>query len=73
MYIYCSVEPDATYHQIRTTSGWWIDLNGTSATDLSQDEVIKIQLTQDVLDQINNEEGFLCVGHCYYIDIITSL
>ncbi len=73
MYIYCSVEPDATYHQIRTTSGWWSDLNGTSATDLSQDEVIKIQLTQDVLDQINNEDGFLCVGHGYYVDKITVL
>ena len=73
LYIYCSIAPDATYHQIRTTSGWWNDLSGTSVIDLAKDEVIEVLLTREVLDQINNEDGFLCVGHGYYIDKITVL
>ena len=73
LYIYCSVSPDASYHQIRTTTGWWSDLIGTSSTDLIQDEVIEIQLTRDILDQISNEDGFLCVGHGYFIDKVSVL
>ena len=73
LYIHCSIAPEATYHQIRTTTGWWSDLSGTSSIDLTEDTVVEVLLTQTVLDQIQNEDGFLCVGHGYYVDRVTVL
>ena len=73
LYIHCSIAPEATYHQIRTTTGWWSDLSGTSSIDLTGDRVVEVLLTQTVLDQIQNEDGFLCVGHGYYVDRVKVL
>nr|WP_321375275.1 hypothetical protein [uncultured Bacteroides sp.] len=69
--IHYSVAPEAEYHQLRTTSGWWTDLSGTSVIEFSQNGVKEIQLTQDVLNQIKEQAGFLCVGHGYYVDMVT--
>ena len=66
-----SVAPEAEYHQLRTTSGWWNDLPGTSAIDFSENGVKEVVLTQEVLDKIQAEAGFLCVGHGFYVDMIS--
>lgn len=66
-----SVEPADEYHQIRTTTGWWNDLAGTSVKEFTTDGSIDVLLTQEVLDQIQQQDGFLCVGHGYYVDLIT--
>ncbi|MFW9624325.1 MAG: hypothetical protein ACMV1L_08755, partial [Bacteroides graminisolvens] len=71
MSIHYSVAPEAEYHQLRTTSGWWNDLVGTSVIEFSTDGVKEIQLTQDILNQIKEQAGFLCVGHGYYVDMVT--
>lgn len=71
MSIHYSVEPTAEYHQIRTTSGWWTDLPGTGTVDVSTDGVLEFTLTQAVLDLIKEQDGFLCVGHGYYVDLVT--
>ncbi|MGL4519733.1 MAG: hypothetical protein ACRCUJ_08680 [Phocaeicola sp.] len=71
MSIHYSIEWAAEYHQIRTTSGHWADLPGTAAQDVSADGVIEIVLTQQILDMIQSQEGFLCVGHGYFVDLIT--
>ncbi len=71
MSIHYSVEPTAEYHQIRTTSGYWTDLPGTGTVEFSTDGVLEISLTQAMLDMIQEQAGFLCVGHGYYIDLIT--
>ena len=73
LYVYCSIATDASYHQVRTTTGWWSDLAGTSAIDLTEDRVIEVQLTQNVLDQIQAEDGFICVGHGYFVDRVAIL
>ncbi|WP_321517895.1 hypothetical protein [uncultured Bacteroides sp.] len=69
--IYYSVAPEAEYHQLRTTTASWNDLPGTSVIEFSQNGVKEIQLTQDVLNKIKEQSGFLCVGHGYYVDMVT--
>lgn len=71
MSIHYSLEPTATYHQIRTTSASWNDLPGTAKIDVSADGVLNVTLTQAVLDMIKAENGFLCVGHGYFVDLVT--
>lgn len=69
--IYYSVNSADEYHQLRTTTGWWNDLPGTAVIEFQEDEVKQIQLTQEVLDKIQTEDGFLCIGHGYYVDRIS--
>ena len=69
--IHYSVATGDGYHQLRTTSGWWGDLPGTSVIEFSESGVKTVQLTQAVLDKIQAEDGFLCIGHGYYVDMIT--
>lgn len=69
--IHYSVAPEAEYHQLRTTTGWWADLPGTSVIEFTESGVKEVVLTQEALDRIQTEDGFLCVGHGYYVDIVT--
>lgn len=69
--IHYSLEPDAEYHQIRTTTTWWNDLPGTAQADLTADGVFTVTLTQEALDMIQAQDGFICVGHGYYVDMVT--
>ncbi len=69
--IHYSVATQDDYHQLRTTTNQWNDLPGTSVIEFSQDGVKDVQLTQEVLNKIQAEGGFLCVGHGYYVDMIT--
>lgn len=69
--IYYSVNSADEYHQLHTTTGWWNDLPGTAVIEFQEDGVKQIQLTQEVLDKIQTEDGFLCIGHGYYVDRIS--
>ena len=69
--IHYSLEPDAEYHQIQTDTAWWTELPGTAKTDLTEDGIHAITLTQEALDLIQAEDGFICVGHGYYVDRVT--
>ena len=69
--VYYSLNTDAEYHQIRTTTTWWNDLPGTAKTDLTADGVFTVTLTQEALDMIQTQDGFICVGHGYYVDAVT--
>lgn len=69
--IYYSVNSADEYHQLRTTTGCWNDLPGTAVIEFQEDGVKQIQLTQEVLDKIQTEDGFLCIGHGYYVDRIS--
>jgi len=71
MSIYYSIEPTAEYHQLRTTTVWWNDLPGTGTIEFSADGVTEITLTKEALDMIQEQSGFLCVGHGYYVDLVT--
>lgn len=69
--IHYSLEPDAEYHQIQTNTAWWTELPGTAKTDLTGNGIHTITLTQEALDLIQAEDGFICVGHGYYVDMVT--
>ena len=69
--VYYSLNTAAEYHQIRTTTTWWNNLPGTAQTDLTADGVFTVTLTQEALDMIQTEDGFICVGHGYYVDAVT--
>ena len=69
--VYYSLNTAAEYHQIRTTTTWWNDLPGTAQTDLTADGVFAVTLTQEALDMIQAQDGFICVGHGYYVDAVT--
>lgn len=71
MNIHYSVAPEAEYHQLRTTTIAWNDLPGTAVIEFSENGVATVAMTQEVLSKISSEGGFLCVGHGYYIDMIT--
>lgn len=67
--VYCSMKDDDTYHQIKLTTTWWTDL--TSPYEFGEGNVVKFELTQDALDKMAAEDGFICVGHGYYVDKVT--
>lgn len=69
--IHYSVATQDEYHQLRTTTSQWNDLPGTSVIEFTQDGVKEVRLTQEVLNKIQAEGGFLCVGHGYYVDMVT--
>ena len=66
-----SIEPSAEYHQMQLTTAWWTELPGTSKVDLEEDGTIELVISQEIIDLVNQEDGFLCVGHGYFVDKIT--
>lgn len=69
--VYYTLKPDDSYHQMQLTTGWWSLLPGTSKMDLGSDGVFELVLTQSMLDLIQSQDGFLCVGHGYYVDRVS--
>ena len=67
--VYCSMKDDDTYHQIKLATGRWTYL--TSPYEFGEGNVVKFELTQDALDKMAAEDGFICVGHGYYVDKVT--
>lgn len=67
--VYCSMKDDDEYHQIKLATNWWKDL--TSPYEFGEGNVVKFVLTQDALDKIAAQDGFICVGHGYYVDKVT--
>ena len=67
--VYCSMKDDDAYHQIKLATAWWTDL--TSPYEFGEGNVVKFELTQDALDKMAAEDGFICVGHGYYVEKVT--
>ena len=67
--VYCSMKDDDAYHQIKLATGWGTDL--TSPYEFGEGNVVKFELTQDALDKMAAQDGFICVGHGYYVDKVT--
>ena len=67
--VYCSMKDDDDYHQIKLATAWWTDL--TSKYEFGEGNVVKFELTQDALDKMAAQDGFICVGHGYYVDKVT--
>ncbi|WP_308756475.1 hypothetical protein [uncultured Bacteroides sp.] len=72
MTVYYSIDTTASEHRIAAATGWWNLLsNGGNYISATEDGSFSVELTQDVLDKILSEDGFLCVGLGYYVDLIT--
>ena len=69
--VYYSTEASATYHQMQLMTGWWTLLPNTEKMDINGSGVYTYTLTQEALDLIQNQSGFLCGGHGYYVDRVT--
>ncbi|HBG88402.1 MAG TPA: hypothetical protein DDW62_12730 [Marinilabiliaceae bacterium] len=69
--IHYSLNPGAGYWQMQTTTGWWTALPGTGTLDLAADGFVELVMTQEMLDLIQAQDGFLCVGHGYYVDRVS--
>lgn len=69
--VYYSLEPSAAYHQMQIVTGYWTPLPGTGTFDLTEDGVNVYVLTPEAIDLINQQAGFLCVGHGYFVDRVT--
>lgn len=72
--IYFSLDPSADYCKIRLVTGDWTRLMGeTDADDIvpTGDGLIEMEMTQERIDLINNNYGFMCVGHGYFVDKVT--
>ncbi|PZX19231.1 hypothetical protein LX69_00898 [Breznakibacter xylanolyticus] len=69
--IHYSIKPEDAGRELQTTSGSWTKLPGTDAVILNEDGVVDVVLTQEALDLIQAQDGFLYVGHGYYVDKVT--
>lgn len=69
--VYYSIEPSAAYHKIGTRTGNWTTLPGTSEYEFTEDGFVEINITDEILTLIKNENGFICVGHGYYVDRVS--
>ncbi|MDR0893673.1 MAG: hypothetical protein LBN24_13875 [Mediterranea sp.] len=64
-----SIEPSAEYHQLQPATGWWTNL--VDKIEFQEGGTYELELTQEMLDLIQEQDGFLCVGHGYYVDLVT--
>lgn len=67
--IHYSIKPDDEYHKMGVATGWWSDL--IPQFEFQEDGAIEVEMTQERLDRINTEDGFLIIGHGFYVDRVT--
>ena len=67
--VYCSQNEDDSYHQIKLATTWWTDL--TAVYEFANGNVVELELTQETLNLLKEQAGFICVGHGYYVDKVT--
>ena len=64
-----SIEPTAEYHKMQLATGWWTGL--ADKIEFTENGEYTLVLTQEILNKIQTEDGFLCTGHGYYVDLVT--
>ena len=69
--VYLAIKADDEYHQVQFNSMWWTQLPGTEKETVSSDTMFEITLTQDQLDLINAQDGFIICGHGIYVTKVT--
>ncbi|MCF0220017.1 MAG: hypothetical protein HUK14_09565 [Muribaculaceae bacterium] len=67
LFIKYELKSDDAYHQQRVTTGWWTDLPGGAQIDLYEDGIREVVITQEALDMMAEQAGFLVVGHGFYV------
>ena len=67
--VYVTPKADDEYHQIQLNTGWWTGLN--DKMDFSEDTKVELTLTQEIIDLLNVQDGFLVTGHGFYVTKVT--
>lgn len=70
MTVHYSVEPSAAYHKMGLATGWWTDL--VPQFEFSEGGSVTLVMTADILAKIKEQAGFICIGHGYYVDRVTT-
>lgn len=70
LFVTVSLEPSASYHKFSPATGWW---SFFYEEEFAENKKFELALTQEVLDKIQAEDGFICAGHGYYVDKVTIL
>ena len=66
-----TLDSAATYHQVQFNTMWWTELPGTMRGDFFADTVAEFTLTQEILDLLNAQDGFIVCGHGFFVDKVT--
>lgn len=69
--VYLEVKADDEYHQVQFNTMWWTQLPGTEKADFGADTMFEITLTQEQLDLIAAQNGFIVCGHGFYVTKVT--
>jgi len=67
-----TIEPADGYHQMQLMTAWWTLLPGHEKLEFSEDGVYEYTLTDEALDLLAAQNGFLIGGHGFYVDKIVS-
>lgn len=69
--VYYSINPDDDYHKMGAKSAYWNDLPGYGEIEVYDSGVLEIIITQEIIDKLVSESGFIVVGFGVYIDRVT--
>ncbi|MBR5835434.1 MAG: hypothetical protein IKY66_04655 [Bacteroidales bacterium] len=69
--VHLEVKTDDEYHQVQFNTMWWTQLPGTQKADFGTDTVFEITITQEILDLLNAQNGFIICGHGFYVTKVT--
>lgn len=69
--VYYSIEPDDSYHKMGVKTAYWEDLPGYAEFDVFEGGVLEIIVTQEIIDKLTAQSGFIMVGFGVYIDRVT--
>ena len=66
-----SPNPTDEYSQVQFNTMWWTNLPGTFIGDFFETQVFEFTLTQDVMDLIQAQGGFIICGHGFFVTKVT--
>lgn len=69
--VYYSINPDDNYHKMGAKSAYWSNLPGYDEIEVYDSGVLEIIITQEIIDKLVSESGFIVVGFGVYIDRVT--
>lgn len=69
--VYYSINPDDDYHKMGAKSAYWSNLPGYDEIEVYDSGVLEIIITQEIIDKLVSESGFIVVGFGVYIDRVT--
>lgn len=70
--VYYSLKAEDDYHKLGAKTSHWNDLPGYYEVDVNEDGFLEIIITQEIIDKLLAEGGFIVVGHGVNIVKVTE-